>query len=96
MNASCMRCANAWKGIIRRRNSASIAPKLASAARNFIGRPALTSPASHFIRSFRLEKARQLLASSRMTIAEVAHMPVGFKDPYYFSRTFARIRAAAL
>ena len=46
-------------------------------------------PASHFIRSFRLEKARQLLASSRMAIAEVAYA-VGFKDPYYFSRAFTR------
>lgn len=46
-------------------------------------------PTSHFIRSFRLEKARELLQSSRMGVTEVAYA-VGFKDPYYFSRAFAR------
>ena len=45
--------------------------------------------ASHFIRSYRLEKARELLRSTRMTVAEAAYA-VGFKDPYYFSRTFAQ------
>lgn len=46
-------------------------------------------PASHFIRSFRLEKARELLRTTRMTVAEVAYA-VGFKDSYYFSRTFSQ------
>ncbi len=51
---------------------------------------ALTNkPASHFIRSFRLEKARELLRTTRMTVAEVAYA-VGFKDPLYFSRVFSR------
>lgn len=45
-------------------------------------------PASHFIRSFRLEKARHLLQTTRMTVAEVAYA-VGFKDAMYFSRAFS-------
>ena len=45
--------------------------------------------ASHFIRSYRLEKAKELLHTTRMTVAEVAYA-VGFKDSYYFSRTFAQ------
>jgi signal transduction histidine kinase/CheY-like chemotaxis protein len=45
-------------------------------------------PASHFIRAFRLEKARQLLRTTRMTVAEVAYA-VGFQDPQYFSRAFS-------
>ncbi|MBK6930675.1 MAG: response regulator [Saprospirales bacterium] len=43
---------------------------------------------SHVIRSYRLEKARTLLQTSRMTVAEVAYA-VGFKDPLYFSRAFS-------
>ena len=46
-------------------------------------------PASHFIRSFRLQKPRELLRTTRMTVAEVAYA-VGFKDSYYFSRTFSQ------
>ncbi|MBK7409915.1 MAG: response regulator [Saprospirales bacterium] len=46
-------------------------------------------PASHYIRLFRLEKARKLLRSTRMTVAEVAYA-VGFSDPLYFSRVFSR------
>lgn len=46
-------------------------------------------PASQTIRSFRLEKARELLLTTRMTIAEVAYA-VGFSDPLYFSRVFSR------
>jgi YesN/AraC family two-component response regulator len=44
--------------------------------------------ASYFIRSYRLEKARELLLTTRMTVAEVAYA-VGYKDSYYFSRTFS-------
>jgi signal transduction histidine kinase/CheY-like chemotaxis protein/AraC-like DNA-binding protein len=51
-------------------------------------------PASHYIRAFRLEKAKQLLHTTRMTVAEVAYA-VGFKDSYYFSRTFAQEFALA-
>lgn len=43
---------------------------------------------SHVIRTFRLEKARTLLQTSRMTVAEAAYA-VGFKDPLYFSRAFS-------
>ncbi|MCK6691596.1 MAG: ATP-binding protein [Thermoanaerobaculia bacterium] len=43
---------------------------------------------SHVIRSFRLEKAKALLHTTRMTVAEVAYA-VGFKDPLYFSRAFS-------
>ena len=43
--------------------------------------------ASHFIRSYRLEKARELLQSTRLAVNEVAYA-VGFKDPYYFTRAF--------
>ena len=42
---------------------------------------------SHFIRSFRLQKARMLLKTTDLNISEVAYA-VGFKDPAYFSRTF--------
>lgn len=45
-------------------------------------------PASHYIRSFRLEKAKHLLQTTRMTVAEVANA-VGFKDAMYFSRAFS-------
>jgi len=40
-----------------------------------------------FIRRIRLERARQLLAHSRMTVAEVAYS-VGFNNPKYFTRYF--------
>ncbi|MCB9282842.1 MAG: response regulator [Lewinellaceae bacterium] len=46
-------------------------------------------PASHYMRSFRLEKARELLRTTRMTIADVA-FAVGFRDPLYFSRAFSQ------
>lgn len=46
-------------------------------------------PASHFIRAFRLEKARQLLQTTRLAVNEAAYA-AGFKDPYYFSRVFTR------
>ncbi len=43
---------------------------------------------SQFVRSIRLEKAVELLRSTRLSIAEVAYS-VGFADPKYFSRVFA-------
>lgn len=43
--------------------------------------------ATHFIRSIRLAKAKELIASTDMTIAEIAY-EVGYKDPNYFSRTY--------
>ena len=42
---------------------------------------------STFIRSIRLQKAKQLLLTSEMNISEIA-FEVGFSDPSYFSRTF--------
>lgn len=45
-------------------------------------------PASQFIRSFRLEKAKHLLQTTRMTVSEVAY-DVGFRDALYFSRAFS-------
>jgi signal transduction histidine kinase/DNA-binding response OmpR family regulator len=50
--------------------------------------------ATHFIRSVRLEKAKDLLAKTDLTIAEIAY-EVGFRDPNYFSRTFAEEFGAA-
>ena len=44
--------------------------------------------ASHFIRSIRLAKGKDLLITTKLTIAEVAY-EVGFRDPHYFSRTFS-------
>ncbi|MEZ4934632.1 MAG: ATP-binding protein [Saprospiraceae bacterium] len=44
--------------------------------------------ASHFIRSIRLATAKEMLAKTALTISEIAY-DVGFKDPNYFSRTFA-------
>lgn len=44
--------------------------------------------ATHFIRKIRLERARQLLQTTDLNIAEIAY-EVGFRDPNYFSRTFA-------
>ncbi len=44
--------------------------------------------ASHFIRSIRLETARQMLSKTALTVSEIAY-DVGFKDPNYFSRLFA-------
>ncbi|MFV0266744.1 MAG: helix-turn-helix domain-containing protein, partial [Draconibacterium sp.] len=45
-----------------------------------------TSPAL-FIRSVRLKKAKELLQSSDMSIAQIAY-ETGFKDPSWFSRSF--------
>lgn len=46
-------------------------------------------PTSGFIRSFRLHKARKLLLETSMNVSEIAY-EVGFNDPNYFSRIFAR------
>lgn len=42
-----------------------------------------------YIRSVRLQKGRQLLENTELSIAEIAY-EVGFADPNYFSRTFAK------
>ncbi len=44
--------------------------------------------ASHFIRAIRLQKAKEMLQTTDLSISEVAY-DVGFRDPNYFSRTFA-------
>lgn len=44
--------------------------------------------ATHFIRSIRLQRAKELLQTTDLTISEIAY-DVGFRDPNYFSRTFA-------
>lgn len=43
---------------------------------------------SLFIRSVRLQKAKTLLETTNLNISQVAY-EVGFRDPTYFSRTFA-------
>jgi signal transduction histidine kinase/DNA-binding response OmpR family regulator len=43
--------------------------------------------ASHFVRSHRLEKARQLIESTELTIAEIAYA-TGFSDHAYFTKCF--------
>jgi transcriptional regulator GlxA family with amidase domain len=43
---------------------------------------------SRFIRSIRLQKARELLQTSHLNVSEVAYT-VGFSDPNYFSRSFS-------
>ena len=40
-----------------------------------------------FIRSIRLQKAKELIQTTEKTISEVAY-DVGFNDPSYFSRAF--------
>lgn len=42
---------------------------------------------SQFVRSIRLQKAKDLLLNSDLTISEIAY-DVGFADPSYFTRTF--------
>lgn len=44
--------------------------------------------ASNFIRTLRLQKAKELLQNPELTISEVAY-DIGFNDPKYFSRVFA-------
>ncbi len=45
--------------------------------------------ASHFIRTFRLEKARDLLRKTTKSISEIAY-ETGFNDANYFSRVFTQ------
>lgn len=45
--------------------------------------------ASDILRSFRMNKAKSLLAETDLNISEIA-FEVGFKDPAYFSRVFIR------
>ncbi len=42
---------------------------------------------SKFVRSIRLQKAKELLLATNLNISEIAY-DVGFKDPAFFSRTF--------
>jgi signal transduction histidine kinase/DNA-binding response OmpR family regulator len=42
---------------------------------------------SEYIRTFRLERARELLANSELNVSEVAWR-VGYRDPSYFSKSF--------
>jgi DNA-binding response OmpR family regulator len=44
---------------------------------------------SDLIRHYRLNKARELLSASDLTIAEIAYQ-IGFKDPNYFSKSFIK------
>jgi signal transduction histidine kinase/AraC-like DNA-binding protein/ActR/RegA family two-component response regulator len=46
-------------------------------------------PASHFLRSFRLEKAKELLCTTTKSVSEIAY-ETGFSDANYFSRIFAQ------
>lgn len=43
--------------------------------------------ASHFIRAYRLEKAREILLKTSRSVAEIAY-EVGFSDANYFTKTF--------
>ncbi|MBK8564486.1 MAG: helix-turn-helix domain-containing protein [Saprospiraceae bacterium] len=45
--------------------------------------------ASHFIRNFRLEKAKELLLTTTKSVSEIAY-ETGFSDANYFSRVFAQ------
>lgn len=49
----------------------------------------LPSPA-HYIRSLRITKAKHLLRSTELPVAQVA-FAVGFEDPLYFSRVFSKL-----
>lgn len=44
---------------------------------------------SQFIRSFRLQRALELLQNSTLSVSEIAY-DVGFSDPSYFSRVFQK------
>jgi signal transduction histidine kinase/CheY-like chemotaxis protein len=48
----------------------------------------LNKTPSQFIRSIRLQKARELLKSTDLTVSEIAYK-VGFNDPNYFSRLYS-------
>lgn len=49
---------------------------------------------AQYIRQYRLHRAKQLLDSTELSISEVA-FGVGFKDPAYFSRSFADLYGMA-
>jgi len=44
---------------------------------------------SDLLRHYRINKAKELLLASDLTIAEIAYR-IGFKDPNYFSKSFLR------
>lgn len=44
---------------------------------------------SDFIRNFRIMKAKELLLSTDISVSEIAYQ-VGFKDPNYFTKSFAK------
>ncbi len=44
---------------------------------------------SELIRTFRLNKAKELLATTHLNVSEIAY-EVGFKDPAYFTRAFTK------
>lgn len=50
--------------------------------------------ASHFISRYRVEKAAELLRTTRMTVSEAA-FEVGFHDSNYFSRIFSKVYGVA-
>lgn len=45
--------------------------------------------ASQFVRTFRLNKAKEMLTATDLNISEIA-FEVGFKDPAYFTRAFIK------
>lgn len=45
-------------------------------------------PVNRYVRSLRLQKARELLLAEQLNISEIAYA-VGFSDPKYFSRVFS-------
>jgi transcriptional regulator GlxA family with amidase domain len=45
--------------------------------------------ASHYIRSFRLKKAHEMLLATSKSVSEIAY-ETGFSDANYFSRVFAQ------
>ncbi len=47
-------------------------------------------PPSQYVRKYRLQKAKNLLLTTELTISEIAY-EVGFRDPAYFSRTFKEV-----
>lgn len=61
--------------------------------RSYLGR-VLTShlgrPFAVYMRGRRIEKARQLLEDSDLTVGEVAEA-LGYRDPAHFSRAFQRV-----
>jgi len=56
--------------------------------RNF-KKQTMYSPAK-YIEKIRIAKAKELLCSSNLSIAEISSI-VGYKDPYYFSKVFKKV-----